>query len=190
MAWETASVVVKLKRKDLPKAYQERIARELVQIILKRTEEGKDKKGKPFKEYSDAYEMSDDFFLAGKIPGQVDLRLSGDMLADFGVLSARDGRIVLGFESEEQRGKAHGHQTGKDGKKSKKGKAFPVRDFLGISKEELKQALRKVPPPRDYLEALRKTWNENVRDGNERVGSIADDLVRFADIIADEAETF
>jgi hypothetical protein len=181
MAWESASVVVKLKDRTLPRQYLQAVGRELVQIILMRTADGKDKNGKPFVGYSDDYKESDDFQLTGKSPGNVNLRLSGDMLADFGVISARDGRIVLGFDSEEQRAKAHGHMTGQEGSGN-----LPVRDFLGISNEELAQAIRKVPPPRKLREAFELSQEMLLRRQEESFG--LQDVVELAELVAIESE--
>ena len=184
MAWEEASVVVKLKDKNVSKQYMHALGRELVQIILKRTAAGKDKHGKAFVGYSKEYKASDDFKLTGKSPSNVNLRLSGDMLADLGVISARNGRIIIGFESEEQRAKAHGHITGKEGS----GK-LPVRDFLGISQEELAQAMRKVPPPKKLKEAFLEAKDMLLRD-LEGYDFTLEDAVEFADLMASDAEIY
>lgn len=148
MAWESASVVVKLKDKELPRNYLERVGRELVRVIENRTKAGKDKNGAPFAPYSDSYKESDDFMLANKSKNNVNLKLSGEMLANLNILSASEGTIIIGFRDEEQRAKAHGHQTGANGT----GK-LPVRDFLGISEDELAEVLRKVPPPEKLKKA-------------------------------------
>jgi hypothetical protein len=183
MAWESASVVLKLKDTTLPRQYLQAVGRELVQIILRRTAAGKDKNGKPFVGYSDDYKESDDFGLTGKSPGNVNLRLSGDMLADFSVLAARNGRIILGFDSEEQRAKAHGHMTGQEGSGN-----LPVRDFLGISDEELAQAIRKVPPPKKLKEAF-KTAQEKLLEDDDGFDFFGlNDIVELADLVAMEAE--
>jgi hypothetical protein len=183
MTWESASVVVKLKDTTLPRQYLQAVGRELVQIILRRTASGLDKNGKPFKEYSDAYKNSADFGLTGKSPGNVNLRLSGDMLADFSVISARDGRIILGFDSEEQRAKAHGHMTGQEGSGN-----LPVRDFLGISDEELAQAIRKVPPPKKLKEAFKEAKDLLLEDDDDFDFFGLNDIVELADLVAMEAE--
>ena len=184
MAWEEASVVIKMGNKTLPRQYLNALGRELVQIILKRTADGKDRYGNAFVGYSKEYKESDDFKLTGKSPSNVNLRLSGDMLADLGVISARNGRIILGFESEEQRAKAHGHITGKEGT----GK-LPVRDFLGISKEELAQAMRKVPPPKKLKEAFLEAKDMLLRDLDGYDFTI-EDAVEFADLMASDAEIY
>lgn len=182
MAWEDASVVIKMGDKTLPRQYLNALGRELVQIILKRTADGKDKNGNAFVPYSDEYKKSDDFRLTGKSPSRVNMRLSGDMLADLGILSARDGRIVIGFEREEQRAKAHGHITGKDGT----GK-LPVRDFLGISKSELEQAMRKVPPPRKLKEAFDLSKEILLRNTEDSSFNLQD-VIEFVELMALEAE--
>jgi hypothetical protein len=105
------------------------------------------------------------------------------MLADFSVLAARNGRIILGFDSEEQRAKAHGHMTGQEGSGN-----LPVRDFLGISDEELAQAIRKVPPPKKLKEAF-KTAQEKLLEDDDGFDFFGlNDIVELADLVAMEAE--
>ena len=181
MAWETASIVVKLKDTTLPRSYLQALGRELVQTVLKRTAAGKDKNGQPFHPYSAEYIRSDDFGLTGKSASNVNLRLSGDMLADLSVLSARDGRIVIGFDSEEQRAKAHGHQTGKEGSGD-----LPVRDFLGISEQELAAAIRKVPQPKKLKEAFQIAKESLLRDEDSGFGIL--DVIEFSELYAAESE--
>jgi hypothetical protein len=56
------------------------------------------------------------------------------------------GSVAIGFRDTADRGKAHGHITGANGK-------LPVRDFLGISSEELATILSKVPDPDKLVRA-------------------------------------
>lgn len=125
--------------KSYPEDYLRRIGREMVNVIRDRTAKSLDKNKQVFAPYSKEYKSSDDFKLAGK-SSKVDLTLSGDMLADLGVVSVKKGQIEIGFDRDNQRAKAHGHITGANGN-------LPVRNFLGISEDELSSILRRVPPP-------------------------------------------
>lgn len=138
--------------KSYPEDYLKRIGREIVNVIRDRTAKSLDKNRNPFPAYSKEYKASDDFKLAGKT-SRVDLTLSGDMLADLGVLSVKKGQIEIGFERGEQRAKAHGHITGANGN-------LPVRNFLGISEDELGSILRRVPPPALLAAAREKAMKD------------------------------
>ena len=134
MAWETeTTLIVKM---NLPKTKLEKVARAAAALIRKRTADGIDKDGKPFVPYSKEYKESPEFAQAGK-SGKVDLKLTGEMMTEFGVLQVQNGRFSLGVEDEEQRAKLHGHITGQEGS----GK-LPVRNPLGLSKAELASVLR------------------------------------------------
>jgi hypothetical protein len=135
MAWELETTLI-IKIPSLSEAAMERIGRAVVMLIERRTAKGIDKDGKPFVGYSDSYKESMEFKQMGKSRA-VDLTGLGEMLADFGVIDSGRGWVSLGFEDEDQRAKAHGHITGQQGN------GFPVRDFLGISKEELASIIRK-----------------------------------------------
>jgi hypothetical protein len=109
----------------------------VIERIVERTTQGKDKDGKRFAGYSKAYKDSLDFKVAGK-SGKVDLQLSGDMLAALRHLKNYDTNrsIVVGFEEDsEENAKADGNIRGTYGQsKPIPGKA---RDFLGITEREL-----------------------------------------------------
>ncbi len=130
----------------LPKSYLERIGREMVNTIIARTSQGLDKNRNAFASYSKEYVESNDFKLAGKSRGTVNLKLSNDMLSDLALIGVRKGEIEIGFEDDLQRAKAHGHITGANGK-------LPKRDFFGISGAELATIMRRIPPPIDYDKA-------------------------------------
>jgi hypothetical protein len=157
MAWEETVTVIKIKGSKKPNDWLRRVGEEAVQVILDRTKAGKDKNGNPFHPYSDAYKNSDDFILAGKSANNVNLKLMGEMLADLSVLSARDNTIIIGFPDDEQRAKANGHITAKQGT----GK-LPKRDFLGISDKELQKILEKTPEPEKLREAERKAAKQGI----------------------------
>jgi hypothetical protein len=107
----------------------------VIERIVERTTQGKDKDGKRFAGYSKAYKDSLDFKVAGK-SGKVDLQLSGDMLAAIEALDVTRRSITIGFEPDsDENAKADGNIRGTYGQsKPIPGKA---RDFLGITEREL-----------------------------------------------------
>lgn len=107
----------------------------VIERIVERTQQGKDKDGKRFAGYSKAYKDSLDFKVAGKT-SKVDLQLSGDMLAAIEALDVTRRSITIGFEpGSDENAKADGNIRGTYGQsKPIPGKA---RDFLGITNREL-----------------------------------------------------
>lgn len=121
---------------------REAIAVEVIDQIVKRTQNGKDKNGSAFAKYSKDYKNSLNFRNAGK-SSSVDLTLSGDMLDSIAILSNRGGKVVIGFEKgSDENGKADGNIRGTFGQDRKVG---PKRDFLGISEGELDKILKRYP---------------------------------------------
>jgi hypothetical protein len=138
---------------ELSKKYNEdeltAISQEIIDYVIKRTQEGKGIGSKPWSGnasvYSKAYENSLDFKIAGKKKGQVvNLTLSGDMLSLLDTLSVNKGKIVIGYPSGDSvNGKVEGNVKGTYGQKSPiPGKA---RNFMGITKTELREILSKYP---------------------------------------------
>ena len=103
--------------------------------IKARTEKGVDRNNNSFAPYSSSYKKSDNFKLGGKSPSHVNLRLLGEMMGNLKVLHVTESAVVVGFTNDTERAKAHGHITGHNGEVSKKGKHYPVRDFLGLPPE-------------------------------------------------------
>ena len=113
----------------------------IVERIVERTDQGKDKNGVPFAKYSKAYKDSLDFKNAGK-SSTPNLQLSGDMLAALKVLDSTKNWIEVGFEKgSTENGKADGNIRGTYGKPSPVG---PKRDFLGISEKDLVKLVKYV----------------------------------------------
>jgi len=107
----------------------------VIERIVERTTQGKDKDGKRFAGYSKAYKDSLNFKVAGK-SGKVDLQLSGDMLAAIEALDVTRRSITIGFEpGSDENAKADGNIRGTYGQS----KPIPgkERDFLGITEREL-----------------------------------------------------
>jgi len=115
----------------------------IVERIVARTQDGLDREGKKFKKYSPEYIKSLDFEIAGKSKGDINLTLSGDMLAALKPLKITDSQIVIGFDNgTEENARADGNIRGTYGKPTPdKSKA---RDFLGITRAELRDLLKEV----------------------------------------------
>lgn len=117
-----------------PEAKRE-FGRRVIDRIIERTLDGKDKDGDKFAPYSKAYKKSLQFQIYGKDNG-VNLKLTGAMQAAIDVLGVYDRGVTIGFSSEEQSAKAEGHITGAN--------YLPVRDFWGISKSEKEEILKET----------------------------------------------
>lgn len=119
------------------------IAAEVIEYIIKRTkEQGLDKNNRPFAGYSKAYKESLDFQIAGK-SSAVNLELSGEMLNLLSLVDHGKGKITIGYEAGDPiNGRVEGNRLGTYGNST------PVtrpRDFLGITKKDLTEILRKYP---------------------------------------------
>lgn len=116
------------------------IAQEVIDFIVKRTQDGLDVKGEPWKgkrgEYADSYSKSLDFKIAGKSKNKVNLTLSSDMLNDLELIKNSKGKIQIGYKkSNPSYGKAEGNILGTYGSDTPiRGKSRP---FLGISRDKL-----------------------------------------------------
>lgn len=120
---------------DFTPAMRQVLGKEVTEFIRQRSENGKDKNNVNFKPYSKEYVKSQDFKNAGKKEGDINLTLSGDMLATLDVLSERSDKIIIGFENHsDENKKADGNVRGTYGKSKPTGKA---RDFMGITKKDL-----------------------------------------------------
>lgn len=108
----------------------------VIDKIVDRTLEGKDKEGKTFTGYSKEYRESDTFQIYKGGQRRVDLKLSGEMLASMQV-RASGTNITINFVDELNAAKAHGHITGMSGRKG-----GVVRDFFGVSTDEADEIMR------------------------------------------------
>jgi hypothetical protein len=156
MAAKWQRIKVDLSGYDLTIDEKNEVADLIIERIVDRTQQGKDKDGRRFSGYSQSYKDSLDFKIAGKSPGKVDLQLSGDMLAALAVLDknkrststpfeegSKKRTVIIGFEPDsEENAKADGNIRGTYGQsKPIPGKA---RDFLGITDRELDNIIRLV----------------------------------------------
>lgn len=84
--------------------------------------------------YSDSYAESDEFKARGKSKGNVNMKLTGDMLSALEVLETSGNSIKLGFDDPEEREKAGGHNRGDN-------KVLPLRQFFGLRQSEVKEVI-------------------------------------------------
>lgn len=114
------------------------IGLEIIEHIIQRTQDGRDKNNKSLPGYSESYANSLDFKLAGKSKGDVNLTASGEMLNALTILNNKKGEITIGIPKDDDvnNAKAEGNIKGTYGGKPKRGKK---RDFMGISRSDLKE---------------------------------------------------
>jgi hypothetical protein len=135
MATKWQKIKIDLSGYGLSPDQKDEVADLIIERIVNRTDQGKDKDGRKFAGYSKSYKESLDFKVAGKT-NKVDLQLSGDMLAALSVLDQTSRSVVIGFErGSEENAKADGNIRGTYGKPTPDPKK--ARDFLGISEREL-----------------------------------------------------
>lgn len=129
--------------KTLTKQERKEIADLIIERIVDRTLDGLDKNGRAFPKYSKEYIKSLDFKNAGKSAGDVNLQLSGDMLAALTLLQERADKIRIGFEKgSDENARADGNIRGTYGQDTPNKKK--ARDFLGVSPTELKSIINLV----------------------------------------------
>jgi len=135
-------------RIDIPSGYskqeREAISIEVLDFIRDRSAKGLDKRNRSFPGYSESYKKSVEFKIAGKSASRVDLTLTGDTLAAMDKISDRRGTLLLGYENRtEDNAIADGNIRGTYGQPQ------PItgkkRDFLGITKKDLRKILRNFP---------------------------------------------
>lgn len=86
---------------------RKRIGNAAIKYIVNRTKSGRGVGNKLFGQYSKSYTETDEFEIAGKKPGKVNLTLTGDMLDSIEILDASlAGRIIIGFSSDDEKNKA------------------------------------------------------------------------------------
>jgi hypothetical protein len=142
MATKWQKIKIDLSGYGLSPDQKDEVADLIIERIVNRTDQGKDKDGRRFPGYSKSYKESLDFKVAGKT-NKVDLQLSGDMLAALSVLDQTSRSVVIGFErGSEENAKADGNIRGTYGKPTPDPKK--ARDFLGITDRELSKIINLV----------------------------------------------
>ena len=142
MATKWQKIKIDLSGYGLSPDQKDEVADLIIERIVNRTDQGKDKDGRKFPGYSKSYKESLDFKVAGKT-NKVDLQLSGDMLAALSVLDKTSRSVTIGFErGSEENAKADGNIRGTYGKPTPN--PDKARDFLGISDRELSKIINLV----------------------------------------------
>lgn len=165
MATKWQRVAIEIPRQYGP-AEREAIAQEIVEFIRNRTAQNRDKNNRQFAAYSESYVGSFPFKVAGKSRGDVNLVLSGDMMSAMDALSHKPGRVVIGFQNGTvENAKADGNIRGTYGTpRPIPGKA---RDFLGISKRDLKEEVLSQFPLQEVPRGTSRTRAEAARAAAE-----------------------
>lgn len=109
----------------------------VIDKIIERTLSGIDRYDIEFRAYSNSYKNSDIFKIYAKSAGEINLKLTGEMLAS---MTAKGSGPILSIEliGDENKAKAHGHVYGIRTKKGGKVR----RDFLGLPEDELYELMR------------------------------------------------
>ena len=169
--------ILKISKKYSP-AEREAISLDIVDYILQRTADGKGKGGKKFgppKGYSKAYRDSTEYKEAGK-RNFINLKLTGDMLAELTPLPNKSGEVAYGYEAGSgQLGKAEGNVLGTYGQKRR---VAPSRDFMGLTQKELGKILKNYPIRKKEESKSRAELILAIREQSKKdAKKIADDMV-------------
>jgi len=146
------------------------IASDIIDHVIERTQDGKDKNGNTFRSgYSKSYANSPEGKAAGKRAGSTpDLTLTTEMLSRLRLLEHSTGELVIGYDSKDSRflGKVEGNIRGTYGNPSPiPGKS---RDFLDINQEQLTKLLKRFPVEDDEK---RKEEVDKIKDAFKQAGT-------------------
>ena len=135
-----------------------KIGQSIIDYMEKRVDDGLGYGRQKLKSpYSKEYASSLDLKAAGKSKSEVNMKLSGDMMASIDILEVNGAKIKIGIDDGSQAPKAYGHQTGFKGHptlESSKNK----REFFGVTKEEIKKYI--LDEFKDDIKAKRSTSTE------------------------------
>lgn len=162
------------------------LVREIGQAIIdymeERVDSGKGLNGVKLKSpYSKAYSESLDFKAAGKSPTDVNMKLSGDMMASIDIISEDGATIEIGIDDSDQAIKAYGNQTGFEGHPTIKG---PKRPFFGVSVDELKTKI--LPKFQAKINASEVTKASELFAEQQTIALEAATTLRLSDIFGGE----
>jgi hypothetical protein len=110
-----------------------RIGQAIIDRIRERTLNNESVHGGGFEEYSEEYVNSDDFKIYGKSKGDINLKLTGDMLSSIDVESTDGNKVKVGV-IETQTPKAYNHH---------KGDTVPPRPWFGVNEDDIKDIKRR-----------------------------------------------
>ena len=159
MADRPQSVRSKLRGLMSSRLFKQKYGEKVIDRIGFRTEKkGIDKDNKPFlAPYSQMYQKSLEFEVYKKSPNNVNLKLTGEMLASMKLGKSGTRKIKVIMADDFNNAKAHGHVNGierrvdqkakvkvKNGKRIAPQKKKIKRDFLGLPKDEESKLLKET----------------------------------------------
>jgi len=124
------------ERLDLDESTKSAIGQAIIDKIVERTQDNKDKNGRSLGSYSKSYKSTIDFAVLKGRTSAVDLTATGDMLAALTITKSTPQTITIGFDDPNENDKAYGHISGFEGHPVLEGKVRK-RDFLGLPMGEL-----------------------------------------------------
>ncbi len=134
-------------------ALKQVIGQALIDRIIQRTESNKSVTGGQLKKYSKEYIESDDFKAFDKSAGDVNMKLTGDMLSTLDIVDSSGSKIKLGWDDATQNAKAYNHNVGD---------TVPKRAFFGVTKQD--------------LESVRKEFASDVKQSSNKLQSELDQI--------------
>lgn len=114
-------------------ALKQVIGQALIDRIIQRTESNKSVTGGQLKKYSKEYIESDEFKAFDKSAGDVNMKLTGDMLGTLDIIDSSGSKIKLGWDDSTQNAKAYNHNVGD---------TVPKRAFFGVTKSDIDSVKR------------------------------------------------
>lgn len=125
---------------------KEAIGQAIIDLMVSRTESGKDVSGNNFFQYSKEYKNSLAFKAFGKT-NKVNLTQSGDMLAFLDIVENKGNTIKIGWADDEENAKAYNHNAGD---------TVPKRAFFGVTDNDLKKITDEFKPD------LKRSKNDDI----------------------------
>ena len=119
-----------------------KIAQDLIDRIVSRSESGTDRAGSSFKPYKKSYIDSEQFEAFDKSPGKINMTLSGGMLTSMQPLNVAGNDIKIGWDDTTENAKAYNHNVGE---------TVTRRQFFGLTKAQVREVLSKYKPDIDKI---------------------------------------
>lgn len=148
------------------------IAQEIIDKIVERSKAGEDIRGASFKPYKSSYKKSEAFSAFGK-GDNVNMTLSGDMLASIQVLDTTGNEIKIGFESGDalNNAKAFNHMEAVTAGAQK-------RQFFGMSKSSVSDIINRFKPD------IKKIKEQS--DAPDNITQFINQIGQSAEVTADQ----
>lgn len=130
------------------------IGQDIIDTIIDRTEDGISNEGRSFKSYDADYIDSDAFKAYGKSSSEVNLTLSGGMLADIDITKSENNKLEVAHVDITETAKAYNHNTPKS-----KANPLPRRPYFGVNKSELQKIIKPYKKQSAAQEATQEQAN-------------------------------